>query len=293
MAVMRSVFYVPANNEKFVEKSPTFDADIITFDMEDAVPPSEKENARRMTRENLEFAGQNGAEVYVRINGWDTGLTEDDLVAVVWPGLHGITLPKTANAEEVHRLEKRLEELEKERGMEVGSVKISVLLETAMGALNCGEICFASDRVVSAIFGAVDYCRDMRVRRTDSAEEQLYARAAVGVAARAAGIVAIDAPFPNYKDMDAFIKNLEDGKQLGYEGRMLIHPSQIEVANKLYAPSDEEVEWAKKIVKLFEEEGLAKGKASINVDGAMVDTPIYLNAKDILNTYEEIRAKKK
>lgn len=291
MAIMRSVFYVPANNQKFIDKAPSLPCDIVTFDIEDAVPPAQKEVARRMTVENLQKMAGGRAEVYVRVNGWHTEFTNADLEAVVRPGLNGITLPKTRNLDDVKRLDWKLSELEYRNGMPEGSVKISVLLETAMGIMNAYEIVTGSPRIVSAFFGAVDYCADMRIRMTNKASEQQLARSTVAIAARAAGIVALDAPFADYSNMDAFIENTNDGRQMGFEGRMIIHPSQIEVANRLYSPTDEEVAHACKVVKVFEEEGLAKGLASVPFEGGMVDTPVYVNAQGVLSRFEEIKAK--
>ncbi|MEA4901234.1 CoA ester lyase [Desulfitobacterium sp.] len=291
MAVMRSIMYIPGNNPKFISKIPSIPADIITFDLEDAIPPSEKVATRQMIKENLQAGHAGGAQVYVRINNWETNLTDDDLEEIVWPGLDGVTLAKTGCADDVKRLDWKLEELERRRGIPVGTVKISMLLETAKGVANAEECCLASKRNVNAIFGAVDYCRDMRVKLTSAAVEQQYARAKVAVACRMAGIVAIDAPFADYKDLEGFKKNVADGRQMGYEGRMIIHPGQVEPSNELYAPDPADVQWAKDVVKVFEEEGLAKGKASVSLNGKMVDTPVYLNAKDILAAYEEIEAK--
>ena len=291
MAVMRSIFYVPAHRMDFVEKCPKYPADIITLDLEDAVPATEKETARKNAAANLKHAGSKGAKVFVRINNWETGMTNDDLEAIVWPGLDGVTLAKCGCADDVKRLDWKLEELEMRRGIPVGTVKISMLLETAKGVLNAGECCLASKRNVNAIFGAVDYCKDMRVTLTNEAKEQLYARFAVGVACSAAGRAAIDAPFVDYKNLEAFEKNVADGIQMGFEGRMIIHPGQIETCNRMYAPDPATLEWAKKIVVEFEENGLAKGLAAISVDGKMVDTPVYLNALDIVNRQKEIDAK--
>ncbi|MDN5362587.1 MAG: citrate lyase subunit beta / citryl-CoA lyase [Moorella sp. (in: firmicutes)] len=291
MAVMRSILYVPGNNPKMVAKAPTFPADIITLDLEDSVPPAEKENARNIIRENIKAVGANGSEVYVRINNWETEMTNDDLEAVVVEGLSGVTLAKTGHPDNVKRLDWKLEELERRRGLPIGSIKVSLLLETAKGIINAYESCIASPRVVSAIFGAVDYCKDMRVKLTSEATEQAYARAHMAVAARAAGIVAIDAPFVAFQDMEAFEKNIREGRQMGYEGRMIIHPGQIEICNRLYAPDPADVEWARGVVKVFEEEGIAKGKAAVSYNGKMVDTPVYLNAKDILAAQAEIDAK--
>ncbi len=240
---------------------------------------------------SLIAAGSGGAEVYVRVNNWETEMTNDDLEAIVSEGLAGVTLAKCGHPDNVKRLDWKLEELKQRRGLEVGAIKASLLLKTAKGIIFAYESCVASPRVVSAIFGAVDFTKDMRVKLTSEGEEQKYARRHMAVAARAAGVVAIDAPFVAYQDMEAFEANVRDGRQMGYEGRMIIHPSQVEVSNRLYAPDPAEVEWASSVVKAFEEEALAKGTAAISLNGKMVDTPVYLNAKNILVAYEEIEEK--
>ena len=288
MDLMRSVFYVPANNQKFIDKSLTLPCDIVTFDIEDSVAPAEKANARKMAADSFKKFEGATAQVYVRINSWPTEFTNDDLEAVVWPGLDGITATKVRDADDIKRVEWKLYELEARRGIPEGTVKICALIETAIGVVNAYQICTASPRMVSAIFGAVDFCADMRVRLTNKGDEQFYGRAAVGLAARAAGIVALDAPFADYSNLEAFAENTEEGKQLGFEGRMIIHPSQIEIANRVYAPTEKEVEHARKVVKIFEEEGLAKGLAAVALDGKMVDTPVYVSAKGVLSRHEEI-----
>jgi citrate lyase subunit beta/citryl-CoA lyase len=288
MTVMRSVFYVPGNNEKLVSKAPSIPADIITLDLEDSVPPAEKPKAREVTRENLKYAGSGGSIVYVRINNWETEMTNDDCEAVVHEGLSGICLAKCGGPEHVIRLDWKLEELERRRGLEIGSIAIQLLIETAKGVINAYPSAIASNRVNSLIFGAVDYTKDMRVKLTSEGEEQYYARAHTPVAARAAGCVAIDCPFVAYKDTEAFEKSTSFGRQLGYEGRMLIHPGQIEPSHRIYTPSPEDVEWAQGVVKVFEEEGIAKGAAAVSYQGKMVDTPVYENAKTVLATMEEI-----
>ncbi len=291
MAVMRSILYIPGNNEKMVSKAPTFPADIVTLDLEDSVPPAEKPRAREVVRENLKYAGQGGAEVYVRINNWETLLTNDDLEAVVHEGLHGVCLAKCGGPDHVRRLDWKLEELERRRGIPVGTVKIQLLIETAKGVINAYPSAIESPRVNSLIFGAVDYTKDMRVKLTTEGEELKYARAHTAVAARAAGCVAIDCPFVAFQDMEAFERDTAYGRTLGYEGRMLIHPSQIEPSNRIYRPQPEDVEWAQGVVEAFEKDALAKGLAAISYKGKMVDTPVYENARTILAVMEEINAK--
>ncbi len=292
MPVMRSVFYVPSNNEKMVGKAPTIAADVLTLDLEDSVPPAEKAKGREMIQEYLKSAraNQTASYLYVRINNWETEMTNDDLEAIVHPGLDGVCLAKCGSAENVQRLDWKLEELEQRRGMEVGSVGIQLLIETAKGCMNAYPAAVASPRVNSLIFGAVDYTKDMRVELTSEGVEQMYARYHTAVAARAAGCVAIDCPFVAFKDTEAFDKSTKEGRQMGYEGRMLIHPSQIEPSHVIYTPSPESVEWAEGIKKVFEEEGIAKGTAAVTYLGKMVDTPVYENALQILRTMEEIKA---
>jgi len=287
---MRSVFYVPGNNDKMIAKAPTTPADIITLDLEDSVPPAEKPRAREMVRENLKFAGSGGSTIYVRINNWETLMTNDDLEAIVHEGLAGVCLAKCGGPDHVQRLEWKLEELERRRKMRVGSIAIQLLIETAKGVINAYPSAIASKRVNSLIFGAVDYTKDMRVKLTSEGEEQRYARRHTAVAARASGCIAIDCPFVAFKDIEAFEKSTREGRQMGYEGRMLIHPSQIEPSHKIYTPAPEDVEWAKGVVKVFEEEGIAKGMAAVTYLGKMVDTPVYDNARTILATIAEIEA---
>ena len=290
MPVMRSVFYIPGNNDKMIAKAPTTPADIITLDLEDSVPPAEKPKARDMVRENLKLAGTGGSTVYVRINNWETLMTNDDLEAIVHEGLSGVCLAKTGGPDHVQRLEWKLEELERRRGLPMGKIAIQLLIETAKGVINAYPSAITSKRVNSLILGAVDYTKDMRVKLTSEGVEQFYARSHTAVAARASGCIAIDCPFVDFKNLEAFEKSTREGRQMGYEGRMLIHPTQIEPSNRIYSPAPEDVEWAKGVVKVFEEEGIAKGMAAVSYKGKMVDTPVYDNARTILATLAEIEA---
>lgn len=288
MTVMRSVLYIPGNNEKMVRKAPEFPADIITLDIEDSVPPAGKAEARECVRANLGRASMGGSKVYVRVNPWETSMTTDDLAAVVHEGLAGICLAKAGGPDDVKRLDCRLGELERQRGLEVGAVAVQLLIETAKGMIHAYASATASPRVNSLIFGALDYLKDMRVQMTPEGREQLYGRYYTAVAARAAGCVAIDCPLVDFKNVTAFEASAREGRQMGYEGRLLIHPNQIEPANRLYRPSPEDVEWAIGVAKVFEEEGIAKGAAAVAYNGKMVDTPVYESARQILAIGKEI-----
>lgn len=291
MAIMRSLLFVPGHDNKALDEALTSHADAIVMDLEDLVPPAEKARARQIVHGNLKRAGLTGSEAWVRVNSWETGMTNDDLEAVVYEGLHGINLTKVASAADVQRLDWRLEELERSRGLEVGSVKICLLIETAIGVIHAFESCAASPRVMAAIFGAVDFTRDMQVKLTSEGLEQQFARGQVAVAARAAHVLAIDAPFLSYLDIPAYERNVAEGRQMGYKGRMIVHSSLVRISNELYSPDPADVEWAQNVVKVFEEEAIAKGKAAISINNKLVDTPVYLNALDILKIQDEIEAK--
>jgi citrate lyase subunit beta / citryl-CoA lyase len=291
MSIERSVFYVPGNKEDMIAKIPKIPADVITLDIEDSVPPAEKQKARELISQNLKFAATSGSAVYVRVNNWETGMTNADCEAVVGEGLACICLAKCGGPDDVRRLSWKLQEMEQRKGLEEGSIKIQLLIETAKGMMNVYEAALASPRVVSLIFGAVDYTTDMGISLIQPiGEGTKWARARVCCAAKAAGIKAIDAPYVGYKDTEGFEKDTEYGRQLGFEGRMLIHPSQIEPAHRIYTPAPERVEWAKGVVKVFEEEGIAKGSAAVSYKGKMVDTPVYIGAKKLLETMAEIEA---
>ncbi len=294
MTVMRSVFYVPGNKEDLIAKIPRIMADVITLDLEDSVPPAEKQKARELSHQNLKLAASSGADVYTRLNNWETGMTNADCEAVVDKGLTAVCLAKCGGPDDVRRLDWKLAEIEQRKGLEVGSVKIQLLIETAKGMMNVYESALASKRVNSLIFGAVDYTTDMRVPLNQPiGEEQKWARARMACAARAAGIVAIDCPYVAFRDTEGFEQDTLYGRQLGFEGRMLIHPSQIEPSHRIYSPAPERVEWARAVVKVFEEEGIAKGTAAVSYQGKMVDTPVYLGARSIIDAMAEIEAKDK
>lgn len=294
MPVLRSVMYVPGNKEEMLGKIPRLTSDVITIDLEDSVPPAEKEKARGLAHSHLKMAADTGADVYVRLNNWETGMTNADCEAVVDKGLNAVCLAKCGGPDDVKRLHWKLEEMEQKNGLEPGSIQIQLLIETAKGMMNVYEAALASPRVSSLIFGAVDFTTDMRVTLTQpNGQEQEWGRARMACAARAAGLIAIDCPYVAFKDTEGFEEDTRYGRQLGYEGRMLIHPSQIEPAHKIYSPAPERVEWAKAVVKVFEEEGIAKGSAAVTLNGHMVDTPVYLNAKQILDAITQIEEKEK
>lgn len=280
--IMRSLLFVPGIVPRFFERAPQAGADIVCLDLEDSVPPAEKPRARQLVAEAMDTIPRTDYQLFVRVNGLRTGLLEDDLIAVVKPGLEGISLPKTDSAATVKRVDHYLTILEKERGMEVGTVKIIPWIETAIGIVNSYEICSASPRLVGASFGGEDFATDMRFQRSKGSREIQWPRAQMAIACRAAGIVPIDTPEPDYTDLEHLEADSLFARSLGYRGKYCIHPSQVAVVNRIFEPSEEEVAHAQTVVELFEREGIAKGRAAIPFEGIMIDTPIYWRAKRLI-----------
>lgn len=231
---MRSVFYVPGNRRDLIAKTSKIRVDVITLDLEGSVPPAEKQRAQELSYQNLKFVALSGADVYVRINSWETGMAYDDCEAVVGEGLVAICASCRV-PDDVKRLDWKLEELEQKRGLKLGSIKIQLLIRTAKGIMNAYESALASKRVDSMIFGAVAYATDMGVTLTQPmGEEQNWARARIVCTAVATGIIPIDCPYLAFKDTEGFEKDTVYSRQLGFRGRLLIHPSQIEPCHRIY-----------------------------------------------------------
>lgn len=288
MYVLRSILFVPAHRPRFVERAPSVPADVICLDLEDSVPWDEKPKARDMAKEAIPQMPRTGYLLFVRVNGLYTGLLEEELAAVVGPELDGISLPKADSAATMCKVDACLTQLEKMRGLPQGQVKIIPWIETAIGLVNAYEICAATSRVIAASFGAEDFATDMGFKRTREAKEIEWPRAATAVACRAAVVQAIDTPDPDYTDLERLEQDSRFALSLGYRGKYCIHPTQVEIMNRVFAPSPEEVEEARQTVDVFEKEGVAKGLAAIAVEGKMIDTPIYTRARRLVEWAEAV-----
>ncbi len=293
LMVRRSTLILPVNIPRFVEKAYQRGADAILLDLEDAVPAAEKENARRLIKESLLVAARGGAEVGVRINK-DPVWTPLDVEASVYPGLDGIALPKTESVDEVRQLEKLVEKFEKARGIKPGTVLFSLLIETPKGLLQAREIATASPRIESMAIGMEDYCLELGVEPSAEASEIFYPLSKIVTVCKAAGIrpFGLLGSIADFRDLRGFENAASRARQLGCEGASCIHPDQVPVLNRVFSPPPEKVAYARRAVEVFEE-GVKKGTASVNLDGKMVDLPVYNRSKLILRRADAVAAVEK
>jgi citrate lyase subunit beta/citryl-CoA lyase len=275
------MLFTPGNNMRMIYKAGTLGADAVILDLEDAVPLAEKETARIFIKDSIEQVAAGGVQVFVRTNAFTTGLAEEDLNWIVRAGLDGIVLPKAESKDDILETEKLVAALEKERGLEPGGLVIVPILETARGVVNAYEIAMASRRVVAVAFGAVDFTREMGIHLSREGTELFYARCHIAVAARAAEVQAIDTPWIDVTDREGLVWDSERGRQLGFRGKLLIHPNQIETVNQVFSPSEDEVAYARKVVEAFSE-AEAKGLGAISLDGKMIDAANFRQAQDLI-----------
>jgi len=286
--ICRSTLILPVNIPRFVEKAYLRGADAIMLDLEDAVPLNEKESARTSVKDALLLAGRGGAEVFVRVNK-DPSLLSEDLTASVYPGLDGITLPKAESSKEVRDLEAQVANLERERGFNPGQIELDLLIETPRGILNLEEIARSSARVKSITLGPEDYCLELGVEPSGDGMELYYPLSKLVTTCKANGIMPMGllGSIGGFRDLEGFERAASRARQIGCEGASCIHPDQVEVLNRIFSPDSAKVGYARRVVEAFAE-GLKRGTASVNVDGQMVDIPVYHRARLILNRAEAI-----
>ncbi len=285
MPLPRSFLYVPANRDKFLEKSLGLPADALLFDIEDSVPSAEKENARAGVKAYAPKVS--GPEVWVRINGMETGFAEADLDAVIGvKNLAGIFLPKVESRGEVIKWDAMIGKLEAARGVPNGATKLVLSIESALGVLNAYDMAQGAKRVVSNAFGGAqdgDLNTDLGCTFSIDGPEMMYARCHTLLCARAARFESpLDGVYANVRDPEGFAKDTALSRRLGFRGRKLIHPSQIEPCNRLYAPSQQELDYYSRVLEAFEK-AVAHGSASTTVDGKMIDEAMAKAARRALD----------
>ena len=273
--------FVPGNKQRFLDKARQSEVDAVFFDLEDGVLPAEKGEARRMVGDTL---GQPAAPAkFVRLNGLSTPWFAEDLEAVVRPGLDGVCLPKCESPAMVHELDARLEALEKDRAMEVGTVRVVAAIESANALLMAPTIATAHPRIMALMLGTEDMALDLGLGtdRRDEASEMLHVRSATVIAATAARIGSIDGVYPRLDDPEGARRDTEQARNLGFTGKSTFNPQQISLINEIFSPRVDEIEYAQAVVNALED-AKTRGDASVAVRGQLVDLPIVLRAQRLL-----------
>ena len=284
LGLIRSALFVPGNRLERLDKALATQADAVIIDLEDAVPPRQKDQARIDVAQRL--AETPNRKIIVRINGLATQEFASDLKAVVGPNLWGLLAPKIEDPIDVVNLNQALFEAEEAVGMRAGTLPVIALIESAKGVENISRITTARTnpvRLYTVAFGAADYSLDLGIELTMGGEELFYARSRLPIACRAHNLAPpIDTPFMiDLKDIPALKADTARARKLGFMGKLCIHPNQIEPVNAIFSPGPDEITQAEKVIKAYEESE-AKGLGAIQVDGKFVDLPVVERARRTL-----------
>ena len=274
----RTMMFLNCQKPGLIKDPYVYKPDSIMLDLEDAVAEGEKDAARYSLYHALQEIDYRGVERVVRINGLDTAYWEEDIRVCVAGGADTIRIPKCESAEDIHKVEAKIEEAEEEFGREKGSTLIMAAIESAMGVMNVLEICQASDRLFGIALSGGDYTKDLQTTISGTGVELAGARQQLIIAARAAGVQCFDTVFTNLDDMEAFEEEVKMIKQMGFDGKSIVNPRQIPIVHEIYTPTEKEIIFAEKVVKEIDEKE-AQGIGVFTVDGKMIDIAFYDGAK--------------
>lgn len=286
---LRSFLFAPGNHPRRVEKALTLDADAVILDLEDAVAIAEKPATRDAVV--AAYARPRTGQLYVRVNAADTEFCHGDFGAIVQAGLDGIILPKVETAATLQTIDWLLTNLERERGLVPGAIDLIPIIETARGLRDIDVILAPATRVKRCAFGAGDFTLDVNMIWSREESELAYARARVVTASRAAGIEApLDTVWVDLQDEQGLDASTRAALALGFQGKMCIHPNQIAVVNRVFTPTNAEIDFAERVVAAFAEAEQG-GSAAIQLDGKFIDYPIVYRAQRTLDAMAAIRAR--
>lgn len=277
----RTMLYVPGNSPGMIRDAHIYGSDSVMFDLEDSVSPQEKDSARLLVYNALRSLDYGDTELVVRVNDLRSPQGIQDLESMVRTGKVIIRLPKTECAADVEECEREILRIERESGLPEGSTHMMAAIESAKGVLNAKEIAFASERLIGIAIGAEDYVTDLKTNRSAGGIELLFGRSMVLLAARAAGIDAIDTVYSDINNEEGFREEVRLIKQLGFDGKSIINPRQIGPVHEIYTPSEKEIEKSLRIMEAIEE-AHRKGSGVISLNGKMIDKPVVERARCLL-----------
>lgn len=287
---MRSLMFVPAHNQKLLDSSLKRDADVLLLDIEDSVPSTDKQIARENIKNFVKRPEAKDKIIFPRVNDRESGELLKDAYQLSIPGITGFMYPKAKKEEDIYFFGKLLETIEYEKGIPIGTFKIIPLIETTGAVMNIKEICTACTRVIAVAFGCEDFVTDLQGKHDPEGLSIMTARSLISMGARSSGVIPIDTVHIKVHDLEDLERNLIIGKNLGFEGMMVLNPKELPLVHKYYSPSQEEVEWAKEMLKLSEE-AKAEGRGVAVKDGKFIGPPMVKMAKDILKKNKLILSK--
>ena len=279
--ILRSMMFVPGNNEKLLRSASQTKADALILDLEDSVIDSSKQEARDTINRILPECIFEKFQIFIRLNDRDSGFLEKDISDLMLSGVTGFVFPKSYGKDDIIFFENLLQKNETENGFPQGKFKIIPLIETASAVLHAEDICRASERIIAVAYGSEDFCADIQGIHDKEGKSLLVPRALTVMAARTTGIIPIDTLHVNVHDLEDLEDNLRLARTLGFEGMLLLHPKEIELANKYFSPSPKEVEEAKEMLHLTAE---ARGKNTrvAIMNGIFIGPPMVRTAKKII-----------
>jgi len=281
MRARRALLYMPGDDLHKIRKATTLDVDCVCMDIEDGVAFNRKNEARKTIVEALQQLDFGRSERLVRINPIGSGLEFDDLLAGLEGHPDGIVIPKVENSDQVRWTSQSIASIEKENGWLVGGICLIAIVETALGIINLPQIAAADPRLQALIFGAEDLAGDIGAIRSREGWEVFYARSAVVTHAAAFNLQAIDLVYLNFQDVAGLIHECQFGAQMGYSGKQIIHPNQVEPVQSAFTPSDEAISHALRLLEAYAAHQQS-GRGAFALEGKMVDAPIIKTAEQVL-----------
>ncbi|HZK29166.1 MAG TPA: CoA ester lyase [Clostridia bacterium] len=277
----RTLLFIPGNQPGMLQNSAVLPADTLIFDLEDSVAAGEKDAARELVASAIRSLDFGPRELAVRINDLETDQACDDLKAVVPAGVETVMVPKVSSANTIRKVSDMLDAIEAEYGIKKGRTGIIALIETACGVEHAYEAAIASSRVVAIALGAEDLAADLGCARTEEGREIFYSRSRLVIAARAAGIEALDTPFTDARDMAGCYKDARFARSLGYGGKLCVSPHHLDAITRAFLPDEEEIEFALEVTRVMRRAGDEK-RGAVSLRGKMIDLPVLLRAERTL-----------
>lgn len=288
--LMRSLMFVPAHNQRLLDSAVRRDADVLLLDIEDSVPPCDKQIARDNIKEFVKRKDVRGRLIFPRINDRESGELLQDLYQLTIDGVTGFMYPKATNGEDIYFVGKLLETIEYEKKFPIGTFKLIPLIETAGAIMHIHEICTACSRVCAVSFGCEDYVTDLKGKHDVEGSSIFFARNMIVNAARATGVIPIDTVHIRVHDLDDLERNLIIAKNLGFEGMLILNPKELPLCHKYFSPSEEEIAWAKEMVSLAAQ-AQAEGAGVAVKDNKFIGPPMLKMANQILDTHRAIESR--